>query len=453
MQHATPTYGGNVKKAICTVFLLFSVSIALSKAQTPQQEFTDPMVLLQAVARNYAEAADTFRLASITDFETANELNHQWSRTYRTAIKGPGSLYRIEVRTGFGSLLQVSDGVNEWVYQVESNSYVKRPLPPDWPKFPKIKDMMFHELSQAWTQRTFLEDEALGYKRAAMLPEETIIIDGLRFPCYVVRASSDDSIHDQTKEYRAEITFWIDKQALVFRRIRRISDAHMMVSRNLRLPSHSETTETYPLAEIDPQTTPEAFRFTPPADAKEVATLEPDFGGPLPSPHPKAQMVGQVTPEITFKGPDGKKVELSSFRGKPLLIDFWATWCGGCLLSMPAVNRIYSEAKDKGLAVISFDENETANDATLYLARHHYGWTNFHDESKTVENAFKGEGIPLTVLIDSQGKVVYYDFGGDDAALRKAIAALGPEFVSIAPTDVKSSAAPDAGPRPKTPTH
>ena len=60
----------------------------------------------------------------------------------------------------------------------------------------------------------------------------------------------------------------------MFRKIRRISDGSMMVSRNLHLPSHSETTETYPVAEIDPETTAKMFRFTPPADAKEVATLD-----------------------------------------------------------------------------------------------------------------------------------------------------------------------------------
>jgi uncharacterized ParB-like nuclease family protein len=49
-----------------------------------------------------------------------------------------------------------------------------------------------------------------------------------------------------------------------------------------------------------------------------------------------------------------------------------------------------------------------------------------------VYKALKGDGIPLMVLIDSQGKIVYYDFGGDERALRKAIASLGPEFTSIA---------------------
>ncbi|MGA2849331.1 MAG: TlpA disulfide reductase family protein [Terracidiphilus sp.] len=422
-------------KSLASAIMFVSIVSPSAAQEKPSPEFTDPMALLQAVAKNYGSAAETFRLESISDYESSSDLNHQWNRTYRTAIKGPGTQYRIEVRTGFGSLLQVSDGTNEWLYQAETNSWVKRPLPPDWPHFPKVKDMVFHDLSQAWDQRTFLEDDALGYKRAILLPEEAIVIDGHRYPCYVVRANSDDSVATHDKDYHAEVTYWIDKQALVFRRIRRISDGYMMVSRNLHLPSHSETTETYPIAEVDPQTTPEMFRFTPPVEAKEVATLEPDFGGAaLPSTHPKAQMAGQMAPDVAFSTPDGKRIELSAYRGKPLLIDFWATWCGPCLLSMPALNRIYSETKDKGLQVISFDHSTAADDAAVFLAHHHYAWTNYHDEGNAFFKALKGDAIPLVVLIDSEGKIVYYDFGGDEKELRKVIASLGPQFASIAST-------------------
>ena len=66
------------------------------------------------------------------------------------------------------------------------------------------------------------------------------------------------------------------------------------------------------------------------------------------------------------------------------------------------------------------------DNATEYLARHHYAWTNFHDTGNKVNAAFRGNGIPLTVLIDAEGKIVYYDFGGDEISLRKAIAALEP---------------------------
>lgn len=419
-------------KPLVFAILVAALALPADAQQKAAQDFNDPIVLLQAVAKNYASAVDTFRMEWTTDSENSSDLSRSWNRTNHTAINGAGSLYRIEVRTAYGSLTQVSDGENEWIYQPERNSYVKRLLPPDWPKFPKVMDMTFSSLSQTWNRRTWLEAQALEYKRATMLPDEAILIGGHRYPCYVVRASSEDSTGNHDKDNRDDVTFWIGKQDLVFRKIRTISDGYMTVSKSLHLPSHFETTETYSVVEIDPATTAEMFRFTPPADAKEVATLEPDFGVTLPSPHPKAAMVGQMAPDVTFNGADGKKIKLSSYRGKPLLIDFWATWCGPCIVSMPALGRIYSETKDKGLQVIGFDQSTAADDSALYLKRHHYGWTNYHDDDKAVYKALKGDGIPLMVLIDSQGKIVYYDFGGDERELRKVIASLGPEFASVA---------------------
>jgi hypothetical protein len=99
---------------------------------------------------------------------------------------------------------------------------------------------------------------------------------------------------------------------------------------------------------------------------------------------------------------------------------------------MPGMNRIYQSTRGAGLAVVGVDENERAEDAAAYLARHRYAWTNLHDKGGALKKAMKSEGIPLVVLVDAQGKIVYYDFGGDEAALCKAIASLGPEFASLA---------------------
>jgi thiol-disulfide isomerase/thioredoxin len=142
----------------------------------------------------------------------------------------------------------------------------------------------------------------------------------------------------------------------------------------------------------------------------------------------------EMVSDVTFAGADEKEITLSSYRDKPLLIDLWATWCAPCLVALPSLNRIFAEVKEKGLAVISFDQDKGAASATAYLARHHYRWTNFHDGDRSVEKALQGDSIPLTVLIDAKGMIVYFDFGGDDAGLRKAIAGLGPEFASVAPS-------------------
>jgi thiol-disulfide isomerase/thioredoxin len=115
-----------------------------------------------------------------------------------------------------------------------------------------------------------------------------------------------------------------------------------------------------------------------------------------------------------------------------VLLDIWATWCGPCSWSLPAFDRIYHDIKDKGIVVITADQDNVADSAVDYLARHNYSWTNYHDAERKIGRAFKNEAIPTTILIDAQGKIVYYDFGGHETAVRRAIAALGPEYASIA---------------------
>jgi thiol-disulfide isomerase/thioredoxin len=152
------------------------------------------------------------------------------------------------------------------------------------------------------------------------------------------------------------------------------------------------------------------------------------------------ETVGQLAPDVTFVGEGGKETTFSTYRGKPLLIDLWATWCGPCLANLPSLNRIYTEFKGKGIEVVSFDadgEDGTEGDAataTKYLAQHHYDWKNFHDTDRKVAKALKWAGIPLLVLIDAKGKIVYFDFGGhnSEANLRNAIARLGPDFAPVA---------------------
>jgi cytochrome c biogenesis protein CcmG/thiol:disulfide interchange protein DsbE len=408
-------------KPLHLAFLL-SLPVSLVRAQSGQPEFTDPLALLRVVSETYAANPDTFHVESITETVSDNDLHREWRKVYRTAIKGPDNLYRIETRSPFGSYIQDSDGKNEWVYLVEANMYVVRPVPQRWPQFPKIMSGGNEELREAWNMRTWLETEASGYARATMLPGETIAIEGKRYPCYVVHVTSDDRKTARNKDQRWDRTFWIDESTHVFRKQIEHLDSYSIITQTIRIPFHRDTTTVYPVADFHPQTPAGTFHFLPPSNAKEVASLEPDVI--VSPPAPSAQMVGKTAPEISFTGPDGKKMDLSSYRGQPVLIDFWATWCGPCLLSMPAFSRIDHDFKSRGLIVISVDQDSMPDNATEYLTRHHYTWTNYHDTDAKISRAFQGDGIPLTILIDAQGKIVYYDWGGDEISLRKAIASL-----------------------------
>jgi outer membrane lipoprotein-sorting protein len=146
--------------------LLLVLPVSLARAQSRELEFTDPLALLRVVSETYAANPDSFHVESITETIDTNDLRRDWRKVYRTAIKGPGNLYRIETRSPFGSYIQDSDGKNEWVYLVEANIYVVRPLPQRWPQFPKLMVGGNNELNEAWNMRTWLETEASGNKRA-----------------------------------------------------------------------------------------------------------------------------------------------------------------------------------------------------------------------------------------------------------------------------------------------
>jgi outer membrane lipoprotein-sorting protein len=163
------------------------LSLPVAWAQSSQQ-FTDPLALLGVVSEAYAANPDTFHLESITETVNNNDLQREWRKVYRTAIKGPDNLYHIETRSPFGSYIQDSDGKNEWVYLVEAQMYVVRPVPRLWPQLPKIMNGGNNELSEAWNMRISLEAEARGYKHATMLPEETIVVEGKKYACYVVHS-------------------------------------------------------------------------------------------------------------------------------------------------------------------------------------------------------------------------------------------------------------------------
>ncbi len=123
--------------------------------------------------------------------------------------------------------------------------------------------------------------------------------------------------------------------------------------------------------------------------------------------------IGKVAPDFTFPDINGKQVSLSSFRGKYVLIDFWASWCGPCRQESPNVQKQYQLYKDKGFEVVSVSI-DTKEDAwrkaveedqikgTLLLAK----------DSKKIMTDYVFSGIPYMVLLDKEGKVVALNLRG-----------------------------------------
>ena len=124
--------------------------------------------------------------------------------------------------------------------------------------------------------------------------------------------------------------------------------------------------------------------------------------------------LGSVAPDFTFPDINGKMVSLSSFKGKYVLIDFWASWCGPCRQESPNVQKQYQLYKDKGFEVVSvsIDKKEDAwrkaveedqIKGTLLLAQ----------DSKKIMKDYVFSGIPYMVLLDKEGKVLALNLRGE----------------------------------------
>lgn len=123
----------------------------------------------------------------------------------------------------------------------------------------------------------------------------------------------------------------------------------------------------------------------------------------------------------TAKDLDGKPVTLADFKGKVLLIDFWATWCGPCRKEMPNVIKAYTKYHAKGFEVlgVSIDSPEDVAKLKAFVTDKGMPWRQIHDGQKAVASAYEVRSIPHTVLVGRDGKVIRIGLRGQ--ALDKAL--------------------------------
>ena len=141
------------------------------------------------------------------------------------------------------------------------------------------------------------------------------------------------------------------------------------------------------------------------------STLNRILPGRSFTPLSEAELVGKLAPEFSLKDIDGREVTLASLRGKPILMDFWATWCEPCRESMPHIQTLYDQFKEKGLVVLGIDTNEPAETARKYFADQKFSFANLLGSGSDVVKNYGAEAIPRAVLIDKEGVVRYVHSG------------------------------------------
>lgn len=124
---------------------------------------------------------------------------------------------------------------------------------------------------------------------------------------------------------------------------------------------------------------------------------------------------------------DHKPLDLDAFRGKVILIDFWATWCPPCKKSMPFLNQLRNEKLQSNFEIIAVNVDEDSEEAKKYLESNPVDYPQFFDPKGQCPSLFAVKAMPSSYLVDKSGTIrkVHLGFRDEDqATLRERISAL-----------------------------
>lgn len=149
---------------------------------------------------------------------------------------------------------------------------------------------------------------------------------------------------------------------------------------------------------------------------------------PVLAATPGEVQVGGLLRDAPMQGLTGPSRLLSDLRGKPLIINVWASWCGPCRAEMGSLERLSRRDGGRKFAVIGISTDDYSDRAKAYLQQAGTSFSHYIDNRLVLENMRGANRIPLTVLVDAQGRVVGKYYGAKEWDSQEARSVIGKAF-------------------------
>ncbi len=114
---------------------------------------------------------------------------------------------------------------------------------------------------------------------------------------------------------------------------------------------------------------------------------------------------GQPAPDFYFETPEGGPSSLSQLKGKPVLVNFWATWCGPCTYEMPFLQQLYEDWPGDELVLLTVNVAEGSSQVSQFMQSQGFSFTVLLDGEAAVAQRYNIRGIPTTLFIDNNGVI------------------------------------------------
>jgi peroxiredoxin/outer membrane lipoprotein-sorting protein len=310
--------------------------------------------------------------------------------------------YRLTYKDDATEIILVSDGDITWTYMPKLKQYTKQ-------QSAMSSDDDEGDGQQADTLTTALRALVLFYEgvgqygaSAMLAKDERVKVGSDRIDCYVVKFQSAKSQHQ----------LWIDKERFIV--VRHVEVARQTVN-GMLVEVHLST--NWKEAEIKLPPANDLFSFDPPSSATEVATLN--------LPGERVLLTGKNAMDFELKDLQGAQVRLSSFRGKIVLLDFWATWCPPCRKEMPSIEKLHRQFAGKDVVVLGINDEDSAT-VKSFLKKNEYSLPTLLDSKKNVHRLYGARAIPTVIVIDRDGVIrAHYIGGRSEADLMAALKTAG----------------------------
>ncbi len=362
--------------------------------QLPPRKILESMVAKYKSATSYADKAELRVQASLGSQKVDQPIN------FLVALVRPNKI-RMEVYYG----TVVCDGKDFWAYSALLPDQVLKLKAPQQLTFQNlfIDEMLSNSITQGPTQSfswvppqlllLWAEDPLKTILHQAQEPvlASNKDIDG--HPCYGVEITRPEGKH----------VLWIDTDSFILRRLEYPTEELARELGGGQQLDSASLVANFRDAQLDAQVNDDAFQFEPDPAAEVVSFLE----------QPAMRMLGKPVPDFKFVDLDGKDVTPKSLEGKPVVLDFWATWCGPCRMSLPLIEKVYQQDKDKvQFLAVSIDDPSVPDDqlkktfdglkVNIPIAR---------DPQQHVGKLFHIVSIPTTFVVGSKGIVQFAESG------------------------------------------
>lgn len=329
------------------------------------------------------------------DGETGNP-----SGSFTSSFQAP-NLFRHETKdeVTFGST-----GQQVYLFVPGQNIYIKS----DAPKGRPVLSDLPTQVADA------LKEQDLSLALAVSADPERALLDGAS----QVKRADDVTIDGVACQALAlampggDVTIAVDPKTHLIRRLN-ADMTRTLKSRGADVVKSATVTLDYPTVTPDAQTKPEQFAWSPPPGAKEYQ-----------APADANALAGKPAPAFKLKGLDGKDVSASDLKGQVYILDFWATWCGPCVHSLPELDKIYQANKDAGLKVFAVNLQEDKETVDKFVKQTKLGIPVLLDSDGKVAGDYGANAIPETVVVGKDGNVRKVFIGsGHEEEIKSEVAA------------------------------